>query len=254
MEYRILKQATGIAGRTNASWSHIEVDVDNSDSQNSFTVSHELLHQIQYRYNATTTRSGIYGILREGGARFNVESINDRPNRYVVSGEAIFDDPGESLTNVVTGVKNPIRYAAGLFWKYVAEQHSPRTGPADEPAIGVEAYRAVLEETATVAATDPGLGYTIAGLRNARRQLPWYGRFDQFRYYDAARTELDSHETTWANYLVANYLHGTAQPGDRQSLRVLGGRSGCADVGLDRQAGVAPGHHFDLGRSRHRAR
>ncbi len=212
MEYRILKQATGIAGRTNASWSHIEVDVDNGDSQNSFTVSHELLHQIQYRYNATTTRSGIYGILREGGARFNVESINDRPNRYVVSAETIFDDPGESLTNVVTGVKNPIRYAAGLFWKYVAEQHSPRTGPGDEPAIGVEAYRAVLEETATVAATDPGLGYTIAGLRNARRQLPWYGRFDEFRYYDAARTELDSHETTWTNYLVANYLHGTANP------------------------------------------
>jgi hypothetical protein len=212
MEYRILKQPPDIAGGTSGSWSHVEVDVDNSDSQNSFTVPHELLHQVQYRYNDTTTRSGIYGILREGGARFNVESINDKPNRYVVSAQAIFDGPGESLVNVTTGVKNPIRYAAGLFWKYLAEQHSPRTGAGDEPAIGVEAYRAVLEETATVQASDPGIGYTIAGLRSTRGRLPWYGRFDQFRYYDTGRTELDSHETTWANYLSANYLHGTANP------------------------------------------
>lgn len=212
MEYRILKQAAGIAGRTNGSWSHVEVDIDNGDSQNSFTVPHELFHQVQYRYNDTTTRSGIYGILREGGARFNVESINDEPNRYVVSGKDIFDSPGESLTNVTTGVKNPIRYAAGLFWKYIAEQHSTVTGAASEPSIGVDTYRTLLEETATVLAGDPGIGYTIDGLRNARKKLPWYGRFDRFRYYDAAKTELDSHETTWCNYLVANHMHSRANP------------------------------------------
>lgn len=212
MEYRILKQSAGIAGQTNGSWSHVEVDVDNGDAQNSFTVSHELFHQIQYRYNNTTTRSGIYGILREGGARFAVESINDEPNRYVESAKAIFDGPDESLINVVTGVKNPIRYAAGLFWKYIAEKHSTMVGAANEPAIGVDTYRALLEDSATVATEDPGIGYVMDAIRNARQRLPWYGRFDRFGYYDTAKEELGSHETTWGNYLIANYLHGTANP------------------------------------------
>jgi len=214
VEYRILNlpdDPEDIAGQTHPSWNHVEVDLDLSDFKKSFTVPHELLHRIQYRYNSTTTRDGIYGILREGGARFCVESINDEPNRYVASATAIFDDPGASLISIA-GAKNPIRYAAGLMWKYLAEQHSPRTTSAHEPAVGVETYRVVLEETATAETTDPGIGYTPAALRSARRKLPWYGRFDTFRYYDSARTELDSHETTWANYLVCNYLHGTASP------------------------------------------
>ncbi|NQV16645.1 hypothetical protein HQ531_14375 [bacterium] len=209
MEYRILKQNAGIAGQTNASWSHVEVKPGNSDSQNSFTVPHELFHQVQYRYNNTTTRSNIYGIVREGGARFATESINDQPNRYVDSGKKILNEPWQSLVSDAVGIKNPIRYAAGLLWKYMAEQHSTVVA---EPMVGVDIYRKVLEATATVEASDPGIGYLATALRDARRQMPWYGRWDQFRYYDVANTELDSHETTWGNYLAANYVHSTANP------------------------------------------
>ncbi len=213
MEYRILDQG-GFFGGTRGSWSHVEVAPDNADSQNTFTVPHELFHQAQYRYNDTTTRSGIYGILREGGARFATESINDQPNRYIDSGKKILNEPWQSLASsddpATPGVeKNPIRYAAGLFWKYIAEQHSSVTA---EPMLGVDTYRKVLEATATVKADDPGVGYLTTALRDARKQMPWYGRWDQFRYYDAASTELDSHETTWGNYLAANYLHSTANP------------------------------------------
>ncbi|MEO8179210.1 MAG: hypothetical protein ABI895_10295 [Deltaproteobacteria bacterium] len=212
MEYRILAQAAGVFGQTSGSWSHVEVGPSNSTLQNLHTASHELFHQVQYRYNATTTRSGIYGALREGGARLIEDSINDTPNRYVDTAQLIFSTPAESLVDFPVGTSTPIRYAAGLFWKYLAEQHSTQTAAANEPAIGIDSYRRVLEATANVLGTDPGLGYDPAALRTARAGLPWYGSFDQFRYYDAAATQLDSHETTWSNYLVANFLHGTANP------------------------------------------
>jgi hypothetical protein len=220
LEYRILAQAAGIAGQTSSGWTHVEVDIDNPDASNFGTVPHEMFHQVQYRYNSVAGRTGVYGILREGGARFAEDAIYDRPNRYAQSaGQAtsgtqtgIFTTPEESildLSPLQTASGTPIRYAAGLFWKYIAEHHSVLTNPADEPAIGIDTYRIVLEETGSALA-----GYTIAGLRNARRRLPWYGSFDQFGYYDAARTELDSHENTWGNYLLANYLHDLIRPGD----------------------------------------
>lgn len=212
MEYRILAQDPGVAGQTNAAWSHVEVGPANSDIQNLHTVAHEFFHQVQYRYNATTTRSGIYGILREGGARLIEDCVNDQPNRWVDTASLIFSDPTGSMIDFPVGTSTPIRYAAGLFWKYVAEQHSVLSNPADEPAIGIDSYRRVLEASATVLPGDPGVGYTAGALRNARGQMPWYGSFDQFGWYDAAFTQLASNETTWGNYLVANFLHGTANP------------------------------------------
>jgi hypothetical protein len=216
-EYRIFQMPAGIAGQTNGSWSHVEVGPNNSDLQNLHTVPHEMFHQVQYRYNNTTTRSGIYGALREGGARLIEDSINDQPNRYVDTAAAMLNDPTQSLADspsvgTSVGASTPIRYAAGLFWKYVAEQHSTRTTAADEPAIGLDSYRKALEATATVLAGDPGVGYDPTTLRAARGNMPWYGSFDQFRFYDAPRTELDSHENTWGNFLIANFLHGTANP------------------------------------------
>ncbi|HET6764621.1 MAG TPA: hypothetical protein VFH27_13145 [Longimicrobiaceae bacterium] len=212
MEYRIRQQDPGIAGQTTAAWSHVEVGPANSDLQNIHTVSHELFHQVQYRYNATTTRSGIYGALREGGARLIEDCINDMPNRYAAQGAEILNSPPQSLIDFPVGTSTPIRYAAGLFWKYIAEHHSEHTGAADEPAVGIDAYRKVLEASATVLPGDPGIGYDPASLRTARANMPWYGSFDEFGWYDAGHTELGSNESTWGNYLVANYLHGTASP------------------------------------------
>ncbi|MBK9425799.1 MAG: hypothetical protein IPN54_17060 [Bacteroidetes bacterium] len=220
LEYRILAQAAGTAGQTSGSWSRVEVDIDNPDTSNFGTVPHEMFHQVQYRYNNTTTRTGIYGILREGGARLAEDSIFDRPNRYAQSaGQApsgtqagIFTTPEESildLSPLQTASGTTIRYAAGLFWKYIAEHHSVLTNPANEPAIGIDTYRIVLEETGSAAS-----GYTVAGLRKGRQRLAWCGRFERFSFYDAAKTELNSHENTWGNYLLANYLHDQIRPGD----------------------------------------
>jgi len=217
LEYRIRQMPAGIVGQTSGSWSHVEVGPGNSLIQNLHTVPHEMFHQVQYRYNDTTTRSGMYGSLREGGARLIEDSINDQPNRWVDTASLIFGDPTQSLADsaavgTAAGASTAIRYAAGLFWKYLAEQHSTHTAAADEPAIGIETYRKVLEAMATVLPGDPGVGYDPPALRTIRRGLVWYGRFDEFRYYDAALTELDSHETTWGNYVIANYLHGTMNP------------------------------------------
>ena len=216
LEYRIRQMDTGIFGQTSATWSHVEVGPNNNDLQNMHTVPHEMFHQVQYRYNDTTVRSGIYSSLREGGARLIEDSINDLPNRYVDTASLIFNDPTQSLADSpsvsVVGTSSYVRYASGIFWKYLAEHHSVHTTSAEEPAIGVDAYQRVLEGTATVLSGDPGVGYDPTALRTARTNMPWYGRFDQFRYYDISNTELDSHETSWGNYLIANYMHGTANP------------------------------------------
>jgi hypothetical protein len=213
LEFRVRQQAAGIAGQTSAAWSHVEVGPANGLLQNLHTVPHEMFHQVQYRYNATTTRSGIYTAVREGGARLIEDSVNDRTNRYVDTAQAIFSDPSHSLADstsvAVSATATPIGYATGLFWKYLAEHHSIRTTGADEPAIGLDTYRRVLEATASAA---PGAGYEPTALRTARAGQPWYGHFDQFGFYDVARTELDSHETTWGNYLIANLVHGSANP------------------------------------------
>jgi hypothetical protein len=212
MEFRIRHQAAGTVGRTNAAWNYVEVAPANSSLQNLHTVPHELFHQVQYRYNDTGTRSGVYGVLREGGARLIEDCINDAPNRYANQAAEMLIDPTQSLVDFPVGTSTPILYAAGLFWKYVAEQHSEHTGAGDEPAVGVDAYRKVLEASATVLPGDPGIGYDPASLRTARANMPWYGSFDEFGWYDAGHTELGSNETTWGNYLVANFLHGTASP------------------------------------------
>ncbi len=210
-QYRILKQPAGLAGGANVSWDHVEVGVDVNAVGLEFTPAHELFHRIQYKYNDTGTRAGIYGILREGGARFNVESIHDPRNRYFASAKEALDKPHESLLDDEYASSTDLNYAGGLFWKYVAEQHSSAVTAGSEPAIGVETYRAILEATATVEASDPGLGYTVQAMRQTLNSLPWYNNFDRFNRIGA---DVSSSETTWGNYLVANYLHGLIAPGD----------------------------------------
>ncbi|MBC7777549.1 MAG: hypothetical protein H7246_19100 [Phycisphaerae bacterium] len=210
-EMRLKTQAGTILGQTTPSWNYVEVGFSDTDPLHFGTVPHEMFHQVQYRYNPTLfVAGGIYGILREGGARLIEDCIYDAPNRYIssASSDGLFSNPNNSLIDT-GGARTPIRYAAGLFWKYFAEHHSPNTNPANEPAVGIETYRFLLEEAGGMAA-----GYAIQAVRNARNRMPWYGTFDQFSYYDMAATELGSNETTYGNYLLANYLHRLLAPGD----------------------------------------
>jgi hypothetical protein len=219
LEFRVLGLPAGVAGYAVPSDFHMELNTSNSDSQNLGTVPHELFHLVQFRYNAGSgPANGIRWSVMEGGARLLEESINETPNRYVASAvdgdlsmapvprKGIFTFPEESLVDVGGG-QSLLRYAAGLLWKFIAEQHSTLTGATDEPAIGVDAYRAIIEQM-----TPTADGFTITALRNGRARLPWYGSFDQFSYYDAAASELGSHETTWANFLAANYFHRLLTP------------------------------------------
>jgi hypothetical protein len=213
LEFRVLSLGAGVAGYAVPTDFHMELNTANADSQNLGTVPHELFHLVQFRYNAGgTAAGGIRGSMMEGGARLIEESINETPNRYVESAadgdvttgvvrRGIFQFPEETLLDL-GGTQSLLRYAAGLMWKYIAEQHSTRTGAPDEPAIGVDSYRRIIEQMVPTAD-----GFTVAAVRNGRAALPWYGSFDQFAYYDAAATELNSHETTWANFLLANYFH-----------------------------------------------
>ena len=149
------------------------------------------------------------GLSRSRSTRRRIATSSRRSirtcRRSPVPRKGIFTFPSETLLDV--GGNSLLRYAAGLLWKYIAEQHSTRTGAADEPAIGVDAYRKIIEQMKTTASD-----FSVAAVRNGRGQLPWYGSFDQFGYYDAAATELDSHETTWANFLLANYFHRLRTP------------------------------------------
>jgi len=193
------------AGLTSPSQSDIEIHSKNSLVQNFGTVPHELFHRVQYQYNATEEVTGLYGVMREGGARLIEDSSCDIFNRYALQSQQIFRNPAQSLIHFDSRCDNPISYASGLFWKYLAEQHSLNVLPADEPDIGFDVYRRVLEVTA-----DPnpnGRPYTSTALRRAISTTARPGNFDEFRYVDTRQNELSSNETSWGNYLLANYLH-----------------------------------------------
>ena len=65
--------------------------------------------------------------------------------------------------------------------------------PADEPKIGVETYRKVIESCSAGS-------YSTADVRAALRALPWYQDFYEFGYLDAAKLDRTSSETTFGNY------------------------------------------------------
>ena len=203
-------------GATTPNADYIEIAPRNSFFQNLATVPHELFHRVQYQYNNTSDHSGLYGVMREGGARFMEDSLNDKFNRYVFQSQEIFGNPSASLVDPATGESTSIAYAAALFWKYLAEQHSLHVASSDEPNIGTDVYRQLLETMATPTGGSAPR-YEPAALRTACKLMPRPGSFDEFEY-DPTHTQVISNETSWGNYLLANYLHGSnaAPPGDRR--------------------------------------
>jgi hypothetical protein len=137
-----------------------------------------------------------YSIM-EGGAVFAEDSAADLMNRYLDEAGSNFNGIGV-LTNPNLAVSTA-GYKASLFWRYIAEQHSPRINPADEPKIGVETYRKLIE-------TCSAGSHSTADVKNALRQLPWYQDFYEFGYLDPARLDRTSSETTLGNYALACYL------------------------------------------------
>jgi hypothetical protein len=166
---------------------------------------HELFHMVQFQYGG----GGAWAFsLTEGGAVFAEDSAADSMNRYLdeactnFNGIGVQSNPNLSL--VTAG------YKCSLFFRYVAEQHSPLINPVDEPKIGVETYRTILEQCS-------GGTYSTADMKQAIEGLPWYQSFYEFGYLDPARLDLTSNEVTFGNYVLACYLKdlGTNVPDRR---------------------------------------
>jgi hypothetical protein len=211
-------------GETQPYWDHLRIHHQAPQDQIEGTVPHEIFHRVQFQYNPSiASGTDMQQAVREGGARFAEDCVNDVPNTYIRSANPLFNEPWRSIvpfTNSAGTSYEGFDYEAGVFWKYIAEQDGHATA---EPAVGIDAHRAIMEATATIDASGtalspaPGMpfGYDPALLRTARAQLGRYGDFDRFLWFDTPRTELSTHETTWGNFAIANLLHGTpAAAGD----------------------------------------
>jgi len=168
--------------------------------------THELMHLIQELYEGAGT-TGIWNSgMVEGGAVLGEDVVFDTHNRYIVQATTVgtLASPNVSLTDAGA------RYYLALFLKYITEQQSSRVNALDEPAIGVETYRALLEQCDVD-------GYTSTAFETAIANLPWYQSFFRFGYLDAARLDETSSETLLGNFWLACYLKdlGTAVPDRR---------------------------------------
>jgi hypothetical protein len=164
---------------------------------------HELFHMVQFEYSGTGTwRSA----MSEGGATWAEDNAAELMNRYLDEAGVNFNiDPtngidGGYMTQPHTSLENRFfRYKTSLFWRYVAEQHSPRINLPDEPKIGVETYRQIIEQC------EAG-SWSSDDIKQALRILPWYQDFYEFVYLDPARLDLSSAETSLGNFALACYL------------------------------------------------
>lgn len=157
--------------------------------------THELMHLIQELYRGAGSAGGWDPGMTEGGAVLGEDVVFDTHNRYVVQAttSGTLFSPGTALND------SGGRYFLALFLKYISEQQSSRINPGDEPAIGVETYRALLERFDTD-------GYGDTAFLTAISQLPWYQEFSQFQYLDPARLDETSSETLLGNFWLACYL------------------------------------------------
>jgi hypothetical protein len=96
-------------------------------------------------------------------------------------------------------------YYLAFFLKYISEQQSSRVNLVDEPTIGVETYRQLLETFDTD-------GYNTTAFETAVRKLPWYQDFYKFDYLDAAKLDERNSETLLGNFWLACYLKDFGDP------------------------------------------
>lgn len=173
---------------------------------------HELFHRVQYQFPGVWTGAGPWVLsMKEGGATWAEDSLADLINRYLYeAGDTGDFSGGPGVLSVPHKSLESASYKCSLFWRYVAEQRSPRVRPSDEPEIGVDVYRRIIEECA--AGT-----WSAADVKRALRLLPWHQDFYEFSYLDAARQELLTSETTLGDYALACFLKdvGTDAPDRR---------------------------------------
>lgn len=155
---------------------------------------HELFHMVQFQYSGSGTwRNG----MLEGGATWAEDTAADLMNRYLDEAGANFNGSGYMI-QPHTSLES-FSYKTSLFWRYIAEQHSSRINPIDEPLIGVETYRKIIEQCEIGS-------WSSNDIKQALRDLPWYQDFYDFEFLDPARQDLMRAETTLGNFALACYL------------------------------------------------
>jgi hypothetical protein len=168
---------------------------------------HELFHMVQYEYGLPLGDPWRFTMM-EGGATFAEDSSAEHMNRY------LYEACSDSTWNAVDGVQlDPnlsimsAGYNAALFLRYIAEQQS---ADVYDPFVGVETYRALIEQCEAD-------GVTTAAMKTAIRALPWYQDFYEHHFLDPARLDRTSSETIFGNYALACYLKdlGTNVPDRR---------------------------------------
>jgi hypothetical protein len=177
-------------------------------------VAHELTHHMQRRYEARGRDGSWSGFIREGGAMFAEDVVLDPCNRYIGA-----LTPG-AYAGLVTLAAEPQRslcdfhHPSGQFHKYVSEQRSTATQIPDEPAVGVETQRRLLE-----AANHHG--YERIALEKAIESMPWYQAFDRFsRLANGDGDDLLSAETLIGNFRVAAaFVDGAGFPAGEARFR-----------------------------------
>ena len=182
----------GRLGETDPEWDHIAVDLDLDGDAALRVVAHELCHQCQYTENPTrTVHSPLYSMAREGGARLAEYLVVPSAGEFITDG--YLNMPARPLAAPRHSELEPHSYSAGLFWKYMCEQHGTSDG-------GFDAYKIALETMRD------RQGYYVDDLRRARTRMAGPGQFDSFL---RCGKNLLSTETSWGNFLVANWMNGT---------------------------------------------
>lgn len=162
---------------------------------------HELFHMVQYSYDGLGPwRPGVF----EGGATFAEDTVADLMNRYLDEAGINFNGIGLLANPNQSVFSQPARYKSSLFWRYLAEQ---RSRLVDEPTIGVDAYRRVIEECAES-------GYTTEAVKRAIRSLPFDAELCTFSYAAGMDDVPASSETTFGNFALACYLKDLPTPPD----------------------------------------
>ncbi|MCK5238202.1 MAG: hypothetical protein KAR33_01570 [Candidatus Thorarchaeota archaeon] len=176
----------------------INLQHDLNDDMIAAVLVHELFHMVQFEYE-TSGSSGLWSWgIREGGAILAEDCVMDPINRYIGEaddwgGNGILKEPEGDISQYGR------KYKVSLLIKYITEQLSSRVYPGDEPLIGVETYRTILE-------TCDSDGYTTDAFEKAIRDLPWYQNFFKFAYLDPAQLDRTNSETLLGNFWLACYL------------------------------------------------
>lgn len=175
---------------------HITIHYNLPNDLLAWVLVHELMHVFQAEYVANGTGGGWNPGMTEGGAVLAEDTVLDLINRYAGEADTFF---GEGTLLHPEYSLQGLSYKLSLFLKYLTEQQSAEVQPPDEPRVGVDAYRRLLE-------TFDAQSYTTAAFEQAVADLPWYQSFFKFGYLDAAKLDETSSETLLGNFWLACYV------------------------------------------------